>query len=475
MPERWPHRPSFVSSLSARLLVLTVFFVLLAEFLIYAPSISRFRKVYMEEHVASAHLAALALQATPDNMVSQDLERELLFHAGAYGVVLKKPERRMLVLSGAMPSQVEITFDLSQGNFVMWIGDAFEALVQNENRVMRVIGISPKDPGVVVEVVMDEEPMRQAMIGFSARILQLSIVISLITASLVYLSLQWLMVRPMGRITRGMTAFRDHPEDASRSILASSRSDEIGIAQRELSVMQNELRAALRQKTRLATLGTAVAKINHDLRNSLATAMLVSDRLADIDDAEVQRLKPRLSEAIDRAVNLCGLTLDYVGSGALEPRPSHFHLQELITEVGAALKLRQSPEGRLEWQNTVDFELDLQADRAQLFRVLNNLCRNSQQAGATKVWISAGKDNGRIFIDISDDGPGLAAKAKERLFQPFTGSARKGGTGLGLVIVRDIMRAHGGEISLLESGAKGTTFRLELPERRQVDDSGKIR
>ena len=456
-----------MSSLSARLLVLTVFFVMLAEFLIYAPSISRFRKVYLEEHVASAHLAALALQATPDNMVSQDLERQLLFHASAYGIVLKRPKRRMLALTGTMPSQVDVTFDLRQGNFGMWIGDAFKALVQNESRIMRVIGISPKDPEVIVEVVMDEEPMRQMMISYSARILQLSIVISLITASLVYLSLQWLMVRPMGRITRAMTAFRDNPEDASRPIPASRRTDEIGIAQRELMVMQNELRAALRQKTRLATLGTAVAKINHDLRNSLATAMLASERLADIDEAQVQRVAPKLSKAIERAVNLCALTLDYVGSGALELRPSHFHLQELATEVGAAFKSRQPQEGRLEWQNSIDFELDLHADRAQLFRVLNNLGRNAQQAGATLVRISAGKDKGRIFIDIADNGPGLAAKAKERLFQPFTGSARQGGTGLGLVIVRDIMHAHGGEISLLESSAKGTTFRLELPDRRQ--------
>jgi signal transduction histidine kinase len=465
MAETKPQRSAAKSSLSARLLVLTVFFVMLAEFLIYTPSISRYRKVYLEEHVATAHLATLALEASADGMISDDLEKDLLRHADSHGVILTQANRRMLMLSGKMPPKVDATFDLRRGTFVMWIGDAFTALAQKKNRVLRVIGTSPKDPTVTVEVLLDETPMREAMYAYSARILELSIVISLFTAGLVYLSLQLLMVRPMRRITDSMTAFRENPEDAERTITPSGREDEIGVAQRELADMQRDLRAALQQKSRLATLGAAVAKINHDLRNSLATAVLVSDRLADIDDPEVKQVTPRLYDAIDRAVTLCSQTLNYVSDGTPAVKPSHFHLHELVAEVSAAMRTPEAQPNGFAVDNTVDMELDLEGDRQQLFRVLSNLAQNARQAGAGKVRISAEKEDGTVVIEVADDGPGLAPKARSRLFQPFAGSARQGGTGLGLVIVRDILRAHGGDITLAETGDSGTRFRLDLPLR----------
>jgi signal transduction histidine kinase len=235
--------------------------------------------------------------------------------------------------------------------------------------------------------------------------------------------------------------------------------------------MQKELRAALRQKTRLATLGAAVAKINHDLRNSLSTAVLVSDRLADIDDPEVKAVAPRLYDAMDRAVNLCSQILNYVQDPALRLRPTYFHLQELVAEVGAVMRdpetlgLGGGAPDRLEWHNAVEFELDVDADRQQLFRVLTNLGQNARQAGAGKVTVSARKEGDSVLIDVADDGPGISSGARECLFKPFAGSERAGGTGLGLVIARDIMRAHGGDISLAETGDTGTTFRLRLPVR----------
>jgi len=268
-----------------------------------------------------------------------------------------------------------------------------------------------------------------------------------------------------------MTEFRKDPENESGATILSNRSDEIGVASRELAVMQQELRTALKQKTRLAALGAAVAKINHDLRNSLATAVLVSDRLANIDDPEVKRVTPRLYDSINRAVILCGQTLTFVGDGSPEMKPTLFHLHELVAEVGAALRstdlaaLGLEQPRVLDWQNKVDFELDLEADRQQLFRVFSNLGQNAYQAGASEVRISADAVGDDIGIDIADNGPGLAREAVDQLYKPFSGSLRDGGTGLGLVIARDIMHAHNGEIILLETGKSGTTFRLNVPRR----------
>ena len=453
--------------LSARLLLLTVFFIMLSELLIYAPSISRFRKVYLEDMVTKAHLATLALESAPRGRRGKDLERKVLAQSDAYAIVLTRSGRRELSASSDMPPMVDATIDLGEGTPLVWLRDAFAALAETENRVLRVIGAAPKDSSVTVEVVIDEGPIREAMYGYSNRILQLSIVISLITAGLVYLSLQWFMVRPMRRITEAMIAFREDPEDGSRTIVPGERTDEIGVAQRELAVMQDELRTSLREKTRLATLGAAVAKINHDLRNSLATAVLVSDRLADIDDPEVKRVTPRLYEAIDRAVNLCSHTLNYVADSVSPPRRTRFLLADLVNEAGAASLSGDKGGTRPHWLNEIASDLDVDGDREQLFRVFTNLGQNAIQAGAPGVRISAGVRGGRMVIDVADDGPGLSPKARDNLFQPFAGSSRSGGTGLGLVIVRDIMHAHGGDISLLRSGEGGTTFRLEFPAPRR--------
>ncbi len=466
MFETTPHRPGFLKSLSFRLLLLTVFFVMLAEFLIWTPSVARYRKVYLEENIARAHLSMLAIENMPDKEVDKTLEEALLFHTEAYGIVLNRPDRRMLMVSQDMPPKIDLVVDTSVDSFMGFIREAFSTLSQDKNRILRVIGPSPKDPKVTVEVLIDEAPMRDAMWDYSRRILNLSIVISLFTAVLVYISLHWLMVRPMRQITENMALFRAAPEDSTRVIPPSRRADEVGIAQRELAVMQDELRGALQQKTRLAALGGAVAKINHDLRNSLAIAMLAFDRLANSDDPEVKSVMPRLYNAIDRAVSLCSQTLDFVSDSELHLDLNRFPLGDLVDEAGVTVK-SYSEEGKsLSWQTDVPGGLELEADREQLFRVLTNLGQNALEAGAGEVRVSARPDGRWIFLDVADDGPGLPAEAKEKLFQPFAGSARDGGTGLGLAIVRDIARAHGGDAELVEGEGPGATFRIQLPAVR---------
>jgi signal transduction histidine kinase len=462
--------PPLGKSLSARVLLLTIAFVMLGEVLIYPPSAARFRLEYLQDRLAMAHVAILALLATPNNMVSDSLQAELLQHAGAYVVALKRSDGVKLMMrakSGVPP--VAATYNLPQRTFFGLIGDALETLWHGGNRVIRVIGISPKDPHAVVEMVIDEGPMRVALIDYSERILWLSIVISLITAALVYLSLQWLMIRPMRRLTEAMVAFRDDPEDLSATIQPSQRSDEIGVAEHELVDMQAGLRAALRQKTRLAALGGAVTKINHDLRNILSTAALVSDRLTASGDPEVRRNAKALLAAIDRAVELCSTTLNFTREGPPALNLSRFGLAELVEDV--ALALPAPAEGTRLLDNEVLADLEIEADRGQIFRIIANLAQNAAQAGATRISVRAesaareGDKTERVVLEIADNGPGLPPRAREKLFQPFAGSARPGGTGLGLAIARELVRAHGGEIRLLGSTGDGTRFVIELPQR----------
>ena len=168
--------------------------------------------------------------------------------------------------------------------------------------------------------------------------------------------------------------------------------------------------------------------------------------------------------AIDRAVDLCSRTLDFTREGPPRLDRRRFRLAELVEEAGAVVMPARSGDEAV-WRNAVAAALTVEADRDQLFRVLVNLGQNAVQAGATRVEVSARQAEGRVEIDVADNGPGLPPRARERLFEPFAGSARPGGMGLGLAIARELMRAHGGDIRLVRSTGAGTVFRLELPLR----------
>lgn len=469
MSESSFRKPPPAASLSAKLLILTVVFILISEALIYVPSISRFRRVSLEEHLAAGHLAALALEATPDALVDTHLRDRLLFHAGAKGVAVVRQGARFLTLSSDMPPMVDETIDIDREGWMYWIDGAFRAMVRDGPHMLRIVGASPKEMEVTVEVVLDEAPLRQRMVDYSKRILWLSLIISAITATFVYLGLQWMMIRPMRRLTASMMAFRADPEaDDPDRPEPIARADEIGIAQRMLRSMQDDLRAALRQRARLAALGGAVAKINHDLRNSLATAVLVSDKLAASADPTVREVTPKLIQAIDRAVDLCSHTLAYADDRDIPLDITRFYLSDLLADVASGVVI--AGEGRVESDADTDPSLEVDGDETQLHRALGNLGRNAVQAGAKRVGFTAREFPDRIEIRVSDDGPGLSQKARDNLFKPFAGSARKGGTGLGLVIVRDILRAHGGEVDLDHSGPDGTVFRLTLPKLPQATE-----
>ena len=457
------YQPALHRSLSARLLVLTIAFVLLGEVLIYVPSIARFRKVYLDERIAAAHLATLSLEASPDGVISDDLEQELLSHAGVLSVVLREPTAELVL--GQLPP-VERVYDLRTSSPATLIRDAFLTLWDGGGRTIRVIGPSPARPAVLVDISLREQGLWNAMVAYSWRILTLSVVLSLITAFLVFTALQLMIVRPLRRITDSVIAFRGRPEDASVNLPPSERRDEIGLVQTELSSMQGALRSALAHQTRLAALGSAVSKINHDLRNILASAMVVSDRLEQSQDPEVRQVTPRLLEALDRAARLCSATLNFARAEASDPRKTRFPLAPLLDEVGEAV-LGPDP-GAVRWRNEVGADVRVLADRDQLYRVLMNLGRNAAEAlpqAGGLISITAWQTTDDTIIEMADTGRGIPKVTQAHLFEAFSGSARQGGTGLGLAIAREIMRTHGGDVVLAHTGEEGTTFRLTLPVR----------
>jgi signal transduction histidine kinase len=382
-------------------------------------------------------------------------------------------QRRMLAV-GEMPPAIADDFDMRNVYAFDSIVDAFKMMLNANKSVMRVVGPAPMG-GDYIEIILDEQPLRNAMLRYSVDLLLISLLISGITGVLVYLALHYLFVRPMRRVTANMTAFRADPEDPDRIIAPSGRVDEIGTAERELAAMQTELASMLQQKSRLAALGLAVSKINHDLRNLLGSAQLFSDRLLTLPDPNVQRFAPKLVHALERAIAYCQSTLSY---GRLqEPPPDRkpILLEPLVEEVHETLGLGQ--DGPIRWISAVERGLIVEADYDQLFRILLNLTRNAAQALESRASGDPGRDQGRdqiritgrregavVVIEVSDTGPGFSEKAQAHLFEAFQGSTRAGGTGLGLVIAAELVRAHGGDIRLVE-GTIGATLRLTIPDR----------
>ena len=457
--------------LSAKLLVLTLSFVMIAEVLIYVPSVANFRLNWLSDRLSAAYTAALVFETAPSGMVPDTVARQILESIGAHAVALKTGhQRRLLAASDVMRRPVTHDIDMRDMPWHRAIIEAFDTLVCVDADVMRVVGPAPMG-GEFVEIVLDEAPLRKAMVDFSIRILILSLIISAITASLVYLSLHWLLVRPMRRMTANMVAFRADPENPARIIAASERTDEIGTAERELAAMQLDLATLLQQKTHLAALGLAVSKINHDLRNLLSSAQLFSERLAKISDPHVQRFAPKLMRSLERAIDFCQSTLSY--GRVQEPPPDRraIALEPLVEDVRETLGLDGGSPVR--WISAVERSLTIDADPDQLFRILLNLARNAVQAlegrdardtGRDQVRITGRREGAVVVIEVSDTGPGLPERARAHLFEAFQGSTRTGSVGLGLAIVAELVRAHGGEIRLVD-GTIGATFRLSIPDR----------
>lgn len=457
------------SSLSAKLLTLTILFVLLAEVLIFVPSVAYMRLGWLRDRLNAAAAAGIVIDALQPGDLPQKTQNETLMAAGAKAIALRREGTSQLLAAVPIDQPIEGTFDLSVFDPVGSMGEALWALVLGGDRLIRVYG-PVGDSHMIIDMVLDEAALREAMLAYSRNAALLSILISLITSTLIFFAIDRLMIRRIRRLTLSMQGFAADPADPSRILKPEPGTDELAIASQHLSTLQRDLRQTLEQQRTLAELGLAVSKINHDMRNILATAQLLSDRLADVEDPVVKSFAPKLIRTLDRAVGYTSEVLAYGQMSEAIPRRKRFPLQPLVQEVRDNLGI--DPATGIQFQDDVDPQIEVDADSEQLFRVLHNLARNAHQAlagekgaGTRRIAVTAERDGMGIAILVDDTGPGMPQKARENLFSAFKGAARSGGTGLGLAIARDLVLAHGGKIELEEKAEKGTRFRVFIPDR----------
>lgn len=459
----------FFSGLSGRLLLITAVFVLIAEVLIFVPSVANMRLQWLRDRLNTAAAASVVIEGLPDQELPRAVQQEALMATGAKAIVLKKADASRMVAAVEMPPTVDAQYDLSDVSTLTSIYDAFDTLIFGGERVIRVYG-PVGELSTRIELLLGERGLRRAMLGYARNVFILSMIISLVTASPIFFALNRLLVRPMRRMTANIQEFAADPSNPARVLEPSGGRDEIAVAGIHLAAMQQTLQRTLKEQKNLADLGLAVSKINHDMRNILSSAQLMSDRLSDVDDPVVKRVAPKLLRSIDRAVGYTNEVLSYGRMREPEPRRRFVALRPLVQEVSEVLAL--DLRGEIDFVVQVEPGLQVDADGEQLFRVIHNLCRNAVEAllqdnGADRrtVLVAGLRTGSVVSIAVDDNGPGMPAKARENLFAAFRGSVRSGGTGLGLAIARELVIAHGGTIALVEKPTPGTLFRIELPDR----------
>lgn len=451
-------------SLSFRLFLIAIASVLVIEALIFVPSATRYRNDWLKDQIEAGRLAALALEAAPSRMVSEELERDLLESAMVLAVAELYDERRDMILNPGEEiccTRKIILYDDSPD--FSEVGDTLGTFFARKDRFL-IIRAAGSRPGRVIEIVADEKDLRQKLGTYGLNILGLSLLISIVTGGLLYLMLLLTVVRPIRRVTESVEQIKDEPGSWKRRLSPTPRSDEIGRAQNALSDMEEAVSNAFRQQERLAQLGEAVAKINHDLRNSLATAQLVSDNLSRSEDPRVAKSLPRLERALERAINLASDTLKYGRSSVPDSNIQKLRLFDIAEEAAAEAL---AAFGEIAFSNEVELLAEAEADPDHLHRICANLIRNAAEAMDGNGAISIGYDG--AALSVADTGPGLPEQAKSNLFKPFAGSTRRDGTGLGLALSRDLARAMGGDLELGETGETGTRFVIFLPAEQSTD------
>jgi signal transduction histidine kinase len=453
----------FGDTLSGRVLWMTVAIIMLVESAVLLPLLGSEREKWLSSRVEHAHLATYALAQIGGNL-PQATQDQMLAMAKVEQIRLLEPGRAPLVISGSQPvTAVDQQVDLASESLAISTWRALRRLFNVGGRQIEITAPSPLEPGAIVDVIANGDELNGQLRSYAKNLAIIAAIVALVTGLLVYAVLDRLLVRPLQIITNSINGFRRDPTQESETDLAwlaQQTSGEAAEAARELKIMQDEMRTALWRNARLAAVGTSVAKISHDLRNILSSALLVADRLQAVQDPVVQRATRRLIPAVERAAELVASTVSFAREGPPAITRSAVRLREVVDEaVGVAC-----PDGgSTRIDNQVPENLVLSLDQTQIYRVLVNLMRNASEAGAETIQLTTDVQGGVTRLRVADNGPGLPLRVQDNLFKPFTSSAKYGGSGLGLAIARDLVRAHGGDLVLEQTGPRGTVFIMDLP------------
>jgi signal transduction histidine kinase len=223
------------------------------------------------------------------------------------------------------------------------------------------------------------------------------------------------------------------------------------------------------EEEKLAAIGTATARILHQIKNPLQTIVLHADILQDERIVSEQSQRREVCDAIvgesGRLVAMLDELSVYASGARRALRRQPVRLHELVLQV-AANEQRESGETGLKVDVSGLSEATVFADAYYLQQVFENLVRNAREAMGLqddrRLWLRVDRIGGMAEARVTDNGPGIAPENLDRVFQPFVSTKGKG-MGLGLAICREIVEGHGGKLEVESTVGLGTTFTVKLP------------
>ncbi|WP_159591899.1 ATP-binding protein [Chelativorans xinjiangense] len=279
-------------------------------------------------------------------------------------------------------------------------------------------------------------------------VLTLTIILVFVTLLSVY-AIRWI-IAPLSSVAAAAHSFGRSPDDDRIVSLSGPR--EIAQVADALNDMRTRIRALLDDRTRM------LVAISHDLRTPLTRLRLRAERIGE------QNLRDGMLHEVTRITHMLDETLAYLREDVRSESMSRVDLpsvlQTICTEfadVGHAVSY-EGP-ARLAWTCRPSI----------LTRAISNVVDNAVKHGSAVTVALRARDDGMVEIDIADDGPGIPASLREKVFDPFfkgdnaRSSENRSGFGLGLSIARDVVKGHGGGIDLLDRTPRGLIVRLSLP------------
>ncbi|MEO0793540.1 MAG: HAMP domain-containing sensor histidine kinase [Verrucomicrobiota bacterium] len=222
-------------------------------------------------------------------------------------------------------------------------------------------------------------------------------------------------------------------------------------------------RASIGHLDQRANLGLLASAIGHDANNLLTSVRMSIDLL---QQNPPQAKQEKITETLSSVVEELAYLNNRLVRGGEAGQSGELKTLSLRNEIDRILQFIEDghPIKGIELEITGSRKICALVNRHQFFQVVLNLLTNvARHAGPmAKAWLSLREESGRVVLSVKDNGPGVAPKDHQRIFEPYYSSHAEG-AGLGLVSVRSIMRLHGGEIHCLESDNGGAHFELEFP------------
>jgi signal transduction histidine kinase len=363
------------------MLWLTIGIVLTTEALAFAPGVARERQRWIADKFAQADLAILLVSGSPGGEVDAQTREALLRRAGVNEIHLIDSGKQLVGVGPQTPPGDLAKIDLRRESWFAGVARALATLTSDGTGVMSIADQSPFTVGTALELVVPETGLKETLWRFTVYYAVLSLLIASINGAMVYFALVFFLVAPMRRITHSIRAFRSDPERVRpldpRGVTMLP-DDEMAFASREIAAMQSALSMVLGRNARLVSVGTSVAKIGHDLRNVLAPALLMSERLETHPDPTVRRAGEVIMGSVERASELVGQTLKFVRESPAPLAAVRFPLAPLVEEAFSTVGVSTGCRMRHE----VGQDLHVNADPNQILRVLVNLIRNAAEAGS---------------------------------------------------------------------------------------------